>query len=308
MNGYIAIYKGKQIEVMAETSYKAQVIAAEQFGAKKSYEVTVMLAEKNGEQVTHRAADSKTSDASTYNHSLMHLEEAQRAKVKDAMLVRENMFYKLMQNGAASFTIVSKLTGSTITQVMETLDIADKVFDDISARQMPGKDSSPTIFKDGMERMKMKDAGPQLLIGKKLRLVAGGQGTIESVKTNSKGKITKFVLSMSEKKDWKGRMEFEKGEIMTVAPMEVITSSLSSEEWELTADSSTTIFKDGMERAKGKDAKTKDYHTCENMNTDGSETCYSGCKVPDNEYQVRKNAKCPYLVYGESQQRCNCYI
>lgn len=53
MNGYIAIYKGKRIEVMAETSYQAQTKAAQVFKAKKSYEVTVMLAEKNGEQVTH---------------------------------------------------------------------------------------------------------------------------------------------------------------------------------------------------------------------------------------------------------------
>lgn len=53
MNGYIAFYKGKQIEVYAESSYAAQKKAAEQFKAKKSYEVTVMLAEKDGKQVTH---------------------------------------------------------------------------------------------------------------------------------------------------------------------------------------------------------------------------------------------------------------
>jgi len=46
-------YKGKQIEVTADTSYKAQEIAAKQFKAKKSYDVTVMLLEKNGEQVSH---------------------------------------------------------------------------------------------------------------------------------------------------------------------------------------------------------------------------------------------------------------
>jgi hypothetical protein len=57
MNGYVAIYKGKRIEVYAETSYKAQMKAAELFKAKKSYDVTVMLAEKNGETVTHQAVD-----------------------------------------------------------------------------------------------------------------------------------------------------------------------------------------------------------------------------------------------------------
>lgn len=54
-NGYIAFYRGKQIEVYAPTSYEAQQLAAKQLKAKKSYEVTVMLAERNGEQVTHTA-------------------------------------------------------------------------------------------------------------------------------------------------------------------------------------------------------------------------------------------------------------
>lgn len=52
-NGYIAFYKGKQVEVMADSSYQAQQKAAAHFKAKKSYDVTVMLAEKEGEQVTH---------------------------------------------------------------------------------------------------------------------------------------------------------------------------------------------------------------------------------------------------------------
>jgi len=51
MNGYIALYKGKQIEVYANTSYEAQRLASTQFKAKKSYEVSVYLCEKHGEQV-----------------------------------------------------------------------------------------------------------------------------------------------------------------------------------------------------------------------------------------------------------------
>lgn len=57
MNGYIAFYKGKKLEVHASTSYEAQKKAADQFKAKKSYEVTVMLAEKDGKQVTHSTTD-----------------------------------------------------------------------------------------------------------------------------------------------------------------------------------------------------------------------------------------------------------
>jgi hypothetical protein len=57
MNGYIAFYRGKQVEVYANTSFEAQTKAAAMFKAKKSYEVTVMLAERDGEQVVHTATE-----------------------------------------------------------------------------------------------------------------------------------------------------------------------------------------------------------------------------------------------------------
>lgn len=53
MNGYIAFYRGKQVEVYADSSYEAQQKAAAMFKARKSYEVTVVLAEKGGQQVVH---------------------------------------------------------------------------------------------------------------------------------------------------------------------------------------------------------------------------------------------------------------
>jgi hypothetical protein len=53
MNGYIAYYKNRRIEVLASSSYEAQKKAAAVFKARKSYEVEVVLAEKDGEQVTH---------------------------------------------------------------------------------------------------------------------------------------------------------------------------------------------------------------------------------------------------------------
>ncbi len=55
MNGYICFYKGKQVEVYADTSYAAQQKAAVLFKAKKSYDITVMLAEKDGEVYEHTA-------------------------------------------------------------------------------------------------------------------------------------------------------------------------------------------------------------------------------------------------------------
>ena len=53
MNGYKAFYKGKNIEVYANTSLEAQQKATKIFKAKKSYEVTVMLCERNGKQIVH---------------------------------------------------------------------------------------------------------------------------------------------------------------------------------------------------------------------------------------------------------------
>jgi hypothetical protein len=55
MNGYKAFYKDKTCEVYANSSYEAQQKAAAQFKAKKSYEVTVVLCELQGQQVIHTA-------------------------------------------------------------------------------------------------------------------------------------------------------------------------------------------------------------------------------------------------------------
>jgi hypothetical protein len=56
MNGYKAFYKNRTCEVYADTSYQAQQKAAAIFKAKKAYEVTVVLCEKQGVQVTHSTA------------------------------------------------------------------------------------------------------------------------------------------------------------------------------------------------------------------------------------------------------------
>ena len=57
MNGYLAFYKNKKIEVLANTSYEAQKKAALVFKAKKSYEVNVYLCEKDGAEVTHSTSE-----------------------------------------------------------------------------------------------------------------------------------------------------------------------------------------------------------------------------------------------------------
>ena len=54
---YIAFYRGKQMEVKALRSFDAQEIAAKAFKARKSYDVTVMLAARpNGSEVIHTAS------------------------------------------------------------------------------------------------------------------------------------------------------------------------------------------------------------------------------------------------------------
>ena len=57
MYGYVCFYKGKRIEVYADSTYAAQQKAALLFKAKKSYEVNVILAEKDGKPVVHVAVN-----------------------------------------------------------------------------------------------------------------------------------------------------------------------------------------------------------------------------------------------------------
>ena len=57
MNGYKALYRGKWLEVYANTSFEAQTKAAVQFKARKQYEVTVILCEKAGQQVIHSTSE-----------------------------------------------------------------------------------------------------------------------------------------------------------------------------------------------------------------------------------------------------------
>jgi hypothetical protein len=57
MNTYQAFYRGKSIQLEAESSYKAQQLAATLLKARKSYDVAVVLVAKDGEQVSHSTAE-----------------------------------------------------------------------------------------------------------------------------------------------------------------------------------------------------------------------------------------------------------
>lgn len=52
-HGYIAFYKDRKVGVKAKSSYDAQMTAAKYFKARKSWDVTVMIAEEDGSPVTH---------------------------------------------------------------------------------------------------------------------------------------------------------------------------------------------------------------------------------------------------------------
>ena len=53
MHTYLAMYKGNRKELLADSSYQAQKLAASLFKAKKSYDVTVMLLAIDNKPVTH---------------------------------------------------------------------------------------------------------------------------------------------------------------------------------------------------------------------------------------------------------------
>ncbi len=57
MNGYICFYNSKQIEIRADSLYKAKLEAIKQFHPPKSkaHMVSVMLAEKDNNTVVHTA-------------------------------------------------------------------------------------------------------------------------------------------------------------------------------------------------------------------------------------------------------------
>ena len=63
MNGYICFYRGERHEVYADTPLQAQEAVREVVQKKyprrkvKGWDISVTLAELNGEQVTHRAVD-----------------------------------------------------------------------------------------------------------------------------------------------------------------------------------------------------------------------------------------------------------
>jgi hypothetical protein len=57
MNGYVCFYRGKKVEVHANSKFAAQQKAAMLLKAKRIYEVAVVLADKNGKVVEHHGGE-----------------------------------------------------------------------------------------------------------------------------------------------------------------------------------------------------------------------------------------------------------
>jgi len=94
-NGYICFYKGKQLEVHAASSYEAQKKAAEIFKAKKSHEVSVHLAQKDGEDVVHTATEATAPTIKQFADIIREMElRGEQFRVGDSVRVAsDNMHY-----------------------------------------------------------------------------------------------------------------------------------------------------------------------------------------------------------------------
>jgi hypothetical protein len=57
MNEYVAFYKGKDCVVFADTSYEAQRFAVAVLKPRHSYDITVILVEKEGVPVIHSTTE-----------------------------------------------------------------------------------------------------------------------------------------------------------------------------------------------------------------------------------------------------------
>lgn len=53
LNGYVCFYRGKRFEVLAISTYTAQQKCARVNNIKKSWEISVVLAEQDDSPVTH---------------------------------------------------------------------------------------------------------------------------------------------------------------------------------------------------------------------------------------------------------------
>ena len=87
-NGYVAMWNRERVEVFADTSLEAQELAQEHFQRNtrkrvKSYDVTVVLAEKGGKQVTHMPLFASDRSAKDHEQSGSYMSRQNLREMSD---------------------------------------------------------------------------------------------------------------------------------------------------------------------------------------------------------------------------------
>ena len=87
-NGYIAMWNRERVEVFADTSYEAQKLAQEYFqkGTRKrvkEYDISVVIAEKGGKQVTHRPMFASDRTAKDHEESGSYMSRQNLREIDD---------------------------------------------------------------------------------------------------------------------------------------------------------------------------------------------------------------------------------
>jgi hypothetical protein len=106
-NGYVAFYKGKRVEVYADTMYGAQKTAAQYFKAKRESDVNVVLAEVDGKPYIQSTAFAKGGYVSKRNIEAITIVNPNKSNPKNQYLTfRSGEFL----NGLNQFAKGGKLT------------------------------------------------------------------------------------------------------------------------------------------------------------------------------------------------------
>ena len=161
VNGYIAYYDGQQTEIYADTSYDAQKKAIDFFNPpeSKKHTVTVMIAEKDGEQVTHTFTESKASEKGETYHFMWNHKEVRSQLLAQAGLSDEHSnkewdeipeedktVLKLIMNDMFYSINESKSSEGYFVEWGYDLDYDFEEIDDIDEAKQLAKDNGGNVY------------------------------------------------------------------------------------------------------------------------------------------------------------------
>ena len=161
VNGYIAYYDGQQTEIYADTSYDAQRKGIDFFNPpeSKKHTVTVMIAEKDGEQVTHTFTESKASEKGETYHFMWNHKEVRSQLLAQAGLSDEHSnkewdeipeedktVLKLIMNDMFYSINESKSSEGYFVEWGYDLDYDFEEIDDIDEAKQLAKDNGGNVY------------------------------------------------------------------------------------------------------------------------------------------------------------------